>query len=51
MSHLVGYYYASRSEPSLDPPDSERAPTLPERLAWLRRNPDAEPDDMGEGDL
>lgn len=38
-------------EPSLDPPDSERPLTLPERLAWLRRNQDAEPEDLEEGDL
>lgn len=35
-------------EPPLDPPDSERPMTLPERLAWLRRNPNAEPDDGDE---
>lgn len=34
-----------------DEPDSERPLTLPERLAWLRRNPDAEPEDLGVCDL
>lgn len=35
----------------LNPPDSERSLTLPERLARARRHPDAEPadfDDEGE---